>query len=147
MFTFQDNALQRWFPMDELDRFQREMMRAFSGSTGGYAGGSISRANLWVNETEGVLAVEAPGVKPEEIEVSVVDSTVTVQFKRDEDKLDSSESYIRRERRAGSVTRSFEMPFAVDAEKVQAKYENGVLQVKLPCAEAEKPTKIAVAVH
>lgn len=147
MFMLQENSNRRWNPFEELERFQREMSRIFGGPSGGYAGVSSCPANLWVNEEDGVLAIDAPGVNPEDIEVSVVDSTVTVQFKRMETELDKSESYVRRERRSGEYSRTFELPYAIDAGKVEARYDNGVIQIKLPCAEAEKPTKIAVAVR
>ena len=147
MFRLYETAPQRRTPLDELESFQRDFMRIFNRSSRTARSATGAAANLWVNREEGVLAIEAPGATPEDIEVNVVGPTVSVRFHRTETPLGDSDSYVRKERGVGEYSRTFELPFAIDAQKVEARYDNGVIQVKLPSAEAEKPAKIAVTVQ
>jgi HSP20 family protein len=134
-------------PWREIEQIQREMSR-LANSLGGVNRPNVAPGypaiNVWSNEDGILVTAELPGVKPEDIDISVVDKTFTISGTRQPDQLQDGERYHRRERRQGKFTRTFELPFKVEADQVEALFENGVLNVSLPRAEAEKPRKIAV---
>jgi HSP20 family protein len=91
-----------------------------------------------------VLKAELPGMKVDDIEIEVDDNVLTLKGERTfEEKIDD-ERYYRVERRYGSFQRSLALPQGVKADEIQATYEDGVLQVTVPKAEAEKPKRIEV---
>jgi HSP20 family protein len=100
--------------------------------------------NVWTDENSAVLTAELPGVKSEDIDISVEDEILTLRGGRQREELEESSTYHRRERRFGPFSRTFRLPFHVDAEAVSATFENGVLSIVLPRAEADKPRKITV---
>jgi len=134
----------RWSPLAEFDRLQREMNRLFDAMLGAGGPAEYPAVNIWTNNDGAVLTAELPGVRPEDLEVSVQGDTVTIRGKREPEELKEGETWIRRERGAGSFVRSFALPFEVDPENVKATYKNGVLHLELPRAEADKPRKIEV---
>jgi HSP20 family protein len=99
--------------------------------------------NVW-QEGDNILAeAELPGLKSEDIEISVVGNELTIQGRRPETK-DEGTAFHRRERGTGEFTRVVLLPADVDADKVQASLQDGVLRLTLPKAEAAKPRKIQV---
>ncbi|RME98752.1 MAG: Hsp20/alpha crystallin family protein [Chloroflexi bacterium] len=132
-------------PWREIEQIQREMNRMFRHmSTGPRVAPGYPAINVWANDEGVVVTAELPGVKTEDIDISVVGNTLTLSGERRPDELKDGEKYHRRERRQGKFTRTFELPFGVEADKVEAMFERGVLHISLPRAEAEKPRKIAV---
>jgi len=85
-----------------------------------------------------------PGVEASGLDVSVHDSTLTLRGSRKADTLQEGETYHRQERGSGNFVRSVQLPFAAEADKVEAKLEKGILRLTLPRAEAEKPKQIEV---
>lgn len=136
----------RLSPWRDVERLRREMNRLFSDwpakatwdNTPGYPA-----MNVWTDEDSAVVTAELPGVLPEHIDISVEDGTLTLRGDRQPDR-EQAVTYHRRERRHGSFVRTFQLPFRVDGEKVEASFRNGVLQILLPRAEADKPRRIAV---
>jgi HSP20 family protein len=100
--------------------------------------------NVWRNEEGVVITAELPGLKPEDIDISVVGDTLTLTGSRQAEELGENVKYHRRERGSGKFTRTFQLPFGVEADKVEATFEKGLLHIFLPRAEAEKPRKITV---
>lgn len=132
-----------WASMaDELNRFSREFNRYFGG--GHNYGSGFPAFNVWSNAEGSILTAELPGVKMEDLEVTVSGNNVTIKGVRNEE-LPEGSSYSRRERRFGEFVRTIELPFRVEAAGVEAKMALGVLHVTLPRAESDKPRKIAVA--
>jgi HSP20 family protein len=134
-------------PWQEMERLQREMNHLFSDSfslAGGRTGSSYPAMNVWTNEEGAVITAELPGVNPEEVDISVVGDTLTLSGNRQPEELGEGDKYHRRERSYGKFTRTFELPFLVEADKVEAVFEKGVLHISLPRAEADKPKKIAI---
>lgn len=124
---------------DQLGLFNRFIGGASEVST------SFPAFNVWSNDDGAVLSSELPGVKMEDLDITVSGKEITVKGTRKEG--DSQDSrYLRRERPAGEFSRSFELPYQIDAGKVEAKLTNGVLHIGLPRAENDKPRKIAVSV-
>jgi HSP20 family protein len=130
----------------DMNRLQSEMGRLFAT----YYPERVRPApaypalNVWTNEEGLNVTAEVPGVKPEEIEISVVGDTLTLSGTRKAEELDESVRYHRQERGYGDFTRSLQLPFQVDVDKVEATFRNGVLMVAMPRAEEDKPRKIAV---
>jgi HSP20 family protein len=92
-----------------------------------------------------VVKAEIPGMKEEDIDVSVVGDTLTIKGERKAETEVKDEDYYRCERSYGSFFRSIPLPSAVDANKIEASYENGVLEVTLPKTAAAKRKKVKVA--
>lgn len=144
-------ALTRWDPFAELRDLQREMDRLFE-SFFGRARAEVAEAE-WspavdVYETKDHLVVKAelPGVKPEEVEVSIVGDTLTLKGERKQEKEVSEEGYYHRELAYGAFHRSLTLPQTVDPGKVKATFKNGVLEILLPKKEEAKPKAIKVEV-
>lgn len=95
------------------------------------------RVNLREDEEKYLLEAELPGVNKEEIILKANDDVLTIAVKRDERIERKDENYLVRERRYGSMSRSFYFD-DVDFEKVKAKFENGILYVTLPKLEGKK---------
>jgi len=134
-------------PWREIDRMQREMnqlMQSFPSFSGARVAPSFPAINIWLSEEGAVVTAELPGVKPEDLDISVVGETLTLTGSRQPEELKEGEKYHRRERRVGKFTRTFQLPFTVEANNVDAKFDKGILHIALPRAEAEKPRKISV---
>ncbi|MFC1525941.1 Hsp20/alpha crystallin family protein [Candidatus Latescibacterota bacterium] len=100
--------------------------------------------NVWCNEDETIVQAELPGLAADDIDISVVQNTLTLRGSRNPEGLKEGESYHRRERWTGRFVRSLELPFEVDNSKVEAEYKHGMLTIRLPRAEEHKPKKITV---
>jgi HSP20 family protein len=91
-----------------------------------------------------VVKTAIPGVKAEEIEVSVTGDTLTIKADCKEEQEIKRENYLRRERRLGSYCRSVTLPSGLEADKAEADYSDGVLTLTFPKAEEIKPKNIQV---
>ena len=100
--------------------------------------------NVWSNEDETIVQAELPGLAADDIDISVVQNTLTLRGSRNPEGLKEGESYHRRERWTGRFVRSLELPFEVENSKVEAEYKHGMLRIRLPRAEQHKPKKITV---
>jgi len=90
------------------------------------------------------VTAELPGVDPNNLDISVINETLTLRGSRKPPELKEGETFHRRERLFGEFTRTLQLPFRVDSNAVEAHVKNGVLIVKLPRAEADKPRKVAI---
>jgi HSP20 family protein len=99
-----------------------------------------------VSETEDSVDVKAslPGVKPEEVDISITDGVLTIKAEHKETAEDKKRDYYRREIRYGSFHRALSLPVSVDADKAEAHFQNGELQLTLPKAESIRPKQIKV---
>ncbi len=134
-------------PWQEMERLQKEVNRLFSNSfdiAGGRIAPTFPAINVWSNEEGAVVTAELPGLTPDSINISVVGDTLTLTGERAEVDIPEGAKYHRRERNRGKFSRSFQLPFQVEVDKVDAVFKNGILHLSLPRAEAEKPRKIAV---
>jgi len=130
-------------PINEMRRLQREMNRLFSG-VGQAASYDFPPINVWLGENEAVVTAELPGIDPAKLDISIIGDSLTLGGLHESEKADLEKNYHRQERSFGPFRRSIMLPFQVEADKVEASYEKGVLQLTLPRAEAEKPRKIAI---
>lgn len=136
-----------WYqsPWQEMERVRREMNRLFSSTGTRRVAPSYPAMNVWTNQEGAVVTAELPGLSPEDIDISVVGDTLTIRGSRQAEELENAQ-YHRRERNYGKFSRTFQLPFQVEAGKVDASFEKGVLYISLPRAEADKPRKIEVKV-
>lgn len=104
---------------------------------------SFPAFNIWSNEDGAVVTSEIPGVKMEDLDITVSGKDITISGSRKEDDATDTR-FVRHERPAGEFSRSFQLPFQIDSTKVNAKLANGVLQIDLPRAENDKPRKITI---
>jgi HSP20 family protein len=88
------------------------------------------------------MTAELPGLDEKNIEVNLANGVLTIKGQKEEDKVEKKEDFHLRERRFGSFSRSVRVPDAVDVDKIEADFKNGVLKVTLPKKpEAQKPVK------
>ena len=127
------------------DDFQRIVSQFFADTEAPLTGAFAPALDVEETEDNFTLHVEVPGVKPEDVDVSIEESVLTIAGSRDfyEDK--QAEGFRRVERRFGTFHRSVRLPDRVDPEGVTAQYKDGLLTVTVPKAESAKPRRIQVA--
>lgn len=129
----------------EMDRLQREMSRLMD-DVSPRSTGEFPPLNVWANEEHALVTAEVPGIDVDALDVSVVGDTVTLSGERPVE-VTKDVKFHRRERWHGNFSRTLQMPFRIDANAVDAAYENGVLQLALPRAEEDKPRRITVNIN
>jgi HSP20 family protein len=102
-----------------------------------------------VSETDEALEVKAslPGVKPEEVEITIANDVLTIKAAHQERTEEKKRDFYRREIRYGAFHRALSLPVSVNSDKAEAQFENGILQLTLPKAEAVRPKQIKVATN
>jgi len=100
--------------------------------------------NVWERDDALLVELEAPGVKSDQVDVSVIGNELSIKISRPEDAPEGV-TYHRRERPSGSFGRTVRLPVEVNADRVEAQLRDGVLTITLPKAESVKPRKINVA--
>ena len=128
-----------WDPWREFERMSRALSRFERPSVVDFPA-----INMWVSEDNAIVTTEIPGVNPAEIDISVVGKSLTLRGLRKSEEVKEGESYHRRERWYGQFTKTLDLPFNVNTDKVNARFSKGELIIELPRAEAEKPRKISV---
>ena len=132
----------------EMDRLRRDMDRLFESTLPRWQRQKPAKfpaINVWANKDEGVIVTaELPGINPDNVNISVTGDTLTLSGSRQPEATDETAQYHRRERTYGEFNRTFELPYSVNASKVEASMQQGTLRVTLPRAEAEKPRQISI---
>ena len=131
-----------WDPWRDLNRLQDEMNRLFSMR--GAAAAGTPAVNVWTNDEGASLRAELPGFTPEHIDISVLGDSVTLSGTREPEVTRDDVTYHRTERELGSFSRTLQLPFRIEADQVEAHFENGVLDLNLPRATVDRPKRIAV---
>ena len=125
----------------EFNQVQDEFARWFGRASGVATGPQLS---VWEDEHAVFAEADLPGVDPAKLEITVTEGTqLNVQGERTPPEF-AGAAWVRQERPFGKFTRVVSLPALVDADRVEAKYENGVLRLTLPKHEAAKPRKITV---
>ena len=127
-------------PFRDIRRLQEEMERLTRSAT---APQGFPAINVFAHQDGIVITAEVPGVKEDELDISVQRDTVTLRGERQDQT--EAQGYHRRERRSGPFGRTFSLPFQVDPERVEAKLRNGILTVTLHRHEHDKPKRIRVS--
>lgn len=144
-------ALAFWEARHPIQQLRREMDRVLTGFLGNVPDGSgpwsagrgQPAVNVWECNDALHVEVEVPGIKSDQLDLSVVGGQLSIRVERPELEEEGT-AYHRRERPVGTFTRVFRLPVEVDGSRVEAELKNGVLTVRLPKAEAARPRKINV---
>jgi HSP20 family protein len=102
--------------------------------------------DIYETENEIVVKAEIPGVKKEDVKLSMQDNVLTLSGERKFEEETKKENYVRVERGYGSFTRSFTLPPSVDVKTISAEFKDGLLEVKLPKLEQAKPKEVEINV-
>ena len=148
-------TLTRYEPLQLFDHFQKNLGRAgladtllrdFLGEDNSDIATSEWRPAVDIKEEANrfVILADIPGVKPEDIEVTMENGMITIKGERNETTEKEEKGYRRMERRQGSFYRRFSLPETADAEKIAATGNNGVLEIVLPKKEQLKPKRIEI---
>lgn len=131
---------------EEMERLQRRMNRLLEsgGGSGRFEAPTYPAVNVWVNDDGQLITAEMPGIRPEDINIDVTGDALSISGERKPEQAAQESNYHRRERSYGAFSRTIQLPFMVDADKVQASFRHGVLQIRLPRAEADKPKRIRI---
>ncbi len=142
-------VLSKRFPFWDIERTLDEMTRVFD-AFGGPAGlrsmptGTFPAMNVYDVGDKLVLTAEAPGVNPDDIELNVVENSLTLSGSRNGEPEGDSLRYYRRERFAGQFSRTITLAEKVNPDAVKASCKNGILTVELPKAAEAKAKRINV---
>jgi HSP20 family protein len=147
LVRFQRPDLWNWSAFDQLTNIRNEINRLFDGS----AENGSDALNAWApsvdlyeDKDNLIVRAELPGLKKEDIDISLHENTVTVSGERKNEKKYEGSETAREERLYGRFTRSITLPKQVDASRVKAAYKDGVLTVTLPKTEEAKPRQIQI---
>jgi HSP20 family protein len=140
----------RFDPFRELAALQTTLNRALQTSAASdelmTSGAFIPPVDIYENENSLSLRFEVPGMKEEDLDIRLENSTLTVRGERKFEHEEKEENFHRIERRYGSFSRSFTLPNSVDPEKVKADYKDGILAIELVKRAEAKPKQIKVGV-
>lgn len=100
--------------------------------------------NIWVDGDGAVLTTEIPGIDAKSMEISVAGKSVSLRGSRRPEPEREGQTYHRRERWYGEFSKTVELPFNIEADTVEARFQKGVLKVTLPKAKADRPKTIKV---
>lgn len=141
-------SLNRWASLrDDLDTLLELPFLSGGARQAQLFTGWTPALDLYQNSDNVVAVVELPGMRKDDIEISLHDGTLTIGGERKKAQPDGNgESATRTERFTGKFRRSVTLPTRVDANKVNAAYKDGILTVTLPKAEEAKPKQIQVNV-
>ena len=140
----------KYDPFRELRGLQDEMNRLFMtnfsrGDESDLMRGAWSpQVDIFENQDQIVLEAELPGMKPENVEISIENNILTLHGERKFEKKAEGDNFHRVERSYGSFTRSFTLPPTVSSENANAEFENGVLRLTLAKREEAKPRRIEI---
>jgi HSP20 family protein len=145
-------ALIRWEPARELQSLQQEVNRLFGTVFDSpTAGAGTAQLRQWVpamdlveEQDHFVLRADLPGVSEDDVSIELDDNVLTVSGKRASEHEERREGYYRVERASGSFSRSLTLPDGVDAERIDASFANGVLEVRIPKPEQRRPRRVAI---
>lgn len=143
-------AIERWDPFREVISLREAMNSLLQDSfvrPGGMSAQSgLSALPLDVSETENEFVVKAslPGIKPDDVQITVHGDTLTIRGESKVEEEKKGEHWHIRERRSGAFQRSLSLSAPVDSDKAQADFEHGVLTLRLPKSEFAKPRQIKV---
>ena len=142
-------ALVRWDPAREVDTLHSEVNRIFDTFFGGRSANGGQRR--WVpamdlTETDDhlVLRADLPGLDKDDVKIEVTDGVLTISGERKAEQEERTDGFYRVERAFGAFSRSMSLPEHVDAEKVSADFDNGVLEVRIPKPEEREPHRVQI---
>jgi HSP20 family protein len=143
-------ALIRWEPAREINSIQQEMNRLF-GTFFDAPASDTTAARRWIPamdlvEEDGhyVLRADLPGLAEDDVRVELDDRVLTISGERRSESEQRRDGYYRVERASGSFSRSLTLPEGVDPDAIEASFEKGVLEVRIPKPEERKPRRVSI---
>jgi HSP20 family protein len=146
-------ALIRWEPVAELNTIQNEMNRLFNtvfdpSAPTGRGNGATTRwlpaMDLVETSDHYVLRADLPGLSHGDVNVQLEDNVLTISGERNAEDEDQQEGVYRLERAFGAFSRSLTLPDGVDPDGVQAHFDRGVLEIRIPKPEQKKPKTVQI---
>lgn len=141
-------AISRWDPFQDVvslrDAVNSLLQESFVRSGGERVVGPFLPLDVLENENDFVVKASLPGVKPEEVQITVHGDTVSIRGEVKAEDVKKEQNWLLRERRHGQFHRSFTVTAPIDADKSQARFEHGVLTLTLPKAETARPKQIKI---
>jgi HSP20 family protein len=145
------NELMEWRPFREISRLRGEMDRLWDDYFGSGRRGLrplqaefAPAVDVKETDTEIVVKAEVPGMEAKDINISVTGDVLTMKGEKKSEREEKEENYHLLERSYGSFSRSLVLPAAVDVDKIEAKYDKGVLTITCPKKEEVKPKAIEI---
>jgi HSP20 family protein len=133
-------------PFSDMRRVQNEMNRLFDGLGTSRRASVYPPVNFWAGQDSVVMTAELPGLSEKDIELTVKDTMVSIKGTYPDPDEGEDTTWYRRERPTGSFSRSVELPFRVDSDHIEARFQNGILTVEMQRPEHEKPKRIEIKV-
>lgn len=137
-------TLIKWEPFNEIERFFGD--HSFPSLLAFRKLGWDLAIDVYEEKDTVMAKMSLPGIKPEDIEISLEGEILTISGRREEEKETDKKDYYSKEIRRGSFSRSVRLPQSVDAKKTEAKYEDGVLIVTMPVIAGTKEKVVKVAI-
>jgi HSP20 family protein len=144
-------AVVRWEPLRELTSLQSEMNRLFNTVFDTPAPGNAGTMRRWMPAMDlvesgdhFVLRADLPGMSEEDVKIEIEDGTLTLSGERKAEHEEREEGYYRVERAFGSFSRSLTLPKGINPDAVTARFDRGVLEVRIPKPEERKPRRIEI---
>jgi HSP20 family protein len=136
-------------PFAEFDQLRREMLRAFDAVAGSDSSHDLSAGvfppmNITQDGSNFYLRAEVPGISAKELSIAALRNRVSISGKREIPQENERVSYHRKERAEGEFSRTVTLPSEIAADRVEARYSDGILMLTLPKAEEAQPRQIAV---
>ncbi len=131
---------------NEMDRFFSDAFRMFDEGFADRVGWQPA-VDLEETKDELVISAELPGIKKDDVKISIVDNKVVLSGEVSEEKDVQEKNYYLKERVRGKFSRDFTLPTSVDSAKAEAKFKDGILKLKLPKAEEARPKEIPIEVE
>lgn len=130
----------KWEPFNELDRFfdERSYISMLPKLGWDFA------IDLYEEDGNLIARMNIPGVKPDDLDITVDEDSLSVSGSREEEKETGKKDYYNKEIRRGSFSRTISLPRSVDASKVAAEYVDGILKITMPVIEGEKGKVVKV---
>jgi HSP20 family protein len=149
--------LTRWNPTKEAASISQGMERLFDEMVGRglwrtseerpLRGSWVPAINILEREDSMVITADLPGLKAEDVDVTVEEGTLTIRGERKLEEVAEGETYHRVERLYGVFERTFTLPNSVDVEKIEARFSNGEMTLTLPKREESKPRSVKIKVE
>ena len=138
-----------WDPLSEVNRMFDETFGSLMRRPGGQRAQQLTEwapaVDVLQRDGDLVVRAELPGVRPEDVDITLQDNVLTISGERREEQEEQRGGYYVRERRRGSFSRSMTLPEGVDEDRIRARYENGVLEVTVEGAAAvREPRRIQI---
>lgn len=137
-------GLTRWRPFAELEDLRGRIDRMFTDIENGEARRWNLALDVIERDDKYVLRANIPGIKPDEVKIEVEDDVLTVSGEHEESEEERKGNYVRRERRYGSFSRSVTLPKGVTADEVEARIQDGVVEVSIPKPQKEERKAVTI---